>query len=192
MTSDTIDPKEGTMKPVLVTLTAVTALAVAVFGSSRLLAAPASAAAATTKQLSGFKLLPPAAPVGQMTLYGHVKTLSRKGGHFEMRFDPAWFTSGLTASRAALADTGSADVPNDNYVIEEGHRLLAYLVPATAQVTVLTNNGQGIAATQITVSELARIVNGAKHRKLFEPLDSGVWIRVHVDTVRSLDQQYHP
>jgi hypothetical protein len=57
---------------------------------------------------------------------------------------------------------------------------------------VLTNNGQGIAATQITVSELARIVNGGKHRKLFEPLDSGVWIRVHVDTVRSLDQQYHP
>jgi hypothetical protein len=192
MTSDTIDPKEGAMKPVLVTLTAVTALVVAVFGSSRLLAAPASAAAATTKQLSGFKLLPPAAPAGQMTLYGHVKTLSRKGGHFEMRFDPAWFTSGLTASRAALADTGSSDVPNDNYVIEEGHRLLTYLVPATAQVTVLTNNGQGIAATRITVSELARIVNGAKHRKLFEPLDSGVWIRVHVDTVRSLDQQYHP
>lgn len=127
-----------------------------------------------------------------MTLYGHVKTLSRKGGHFEMRFDPAWFTSGLTASRAALQDTGSSDVANDNYVIEEGHRLLTYLVPATAQVTVLTNNGQGIAATPITVSELARIVNGGKHIKLFEPLDSGVWIRVHVDTVRSLDQQYHP
>ena len=127
-----------------------------------------------------------------MTLYGHVKTLSRKGGHFEMRFDPAWFTSGLTASRAALEDTGSSDVPNDNYVIEEGHRVLTYLVPATAHVTVLTNNGQGIAATRITVSELARIVNGGKHRKLFEPLYSGVWIRVHVDTVRSLDQQYHP
>jgi len=127
-----------------------------------------------------------------MTLYGHVKTLSRKGGRFEMRFDPAWFTSGLTASRAALQDTGSSDVPNDNYVVEDGHRLLTYVVPATAQVTVLTNNGQGIAATPITVSELARIVNGGKHRKLFEPLDSGVWIRVYVDTVRSLDQQYRP
>lgn len=31
-----------------------------------------------------------------------------------------------------------------------------------------------------------------KHRKLFEPLDSGVWIRVHSDTMRSLDQQYPP
>ena len=180
------------MKPLLITLTAATALAAAIFGSSRFLATPASAAAATSKQQSGFKLLPPAARAGQTTLYGHVKALFRKGGHFEMRFDPAWFTSGMTASRAALQDTDSGDVPNDNYVIEEGHRLLTYLVPATAQVTVLTNDGQGISATPTTVSELARIVNGGKHRKLFEPLDSGVWIRVHVDTVRSLDQQYHP
>ncbi len=180
------------MKRVLVALTAVAGLAVAVFGSSRLLAAPASAAAAPTMGQSGFKLLPPAAPAGQMTLYGHVKALTRKGGHFEMRFDPAWFTSGLTASRAALEDTGSSDVPNDNYVIEEGHRLLTYLVPTSAHITVLTNNGSGIASTPITVSELGRIVNGGKHRKLFEPLDSGVWIRVRIDTIRSLDQQYHP
>lgn len=180
------------MKPVLVALTAVAGLAAAVSSSSHLLAAPASAATATTKQQSGLKLLPPAAPAGQMALYGHVRMLISKGGHFEMRFDPAWFTSGITASRAALQDTGSSDVPNDNYVVEEGHRLLTYLVPTSARITVLTNNGQGISATPITVSELARIVNGGKHRKLFEPLDSGVWIRVHVDTVRSLDQQYRP
>ena len=31
-----------------------------------------------------------------------------------------------------------------------------------------------------------------KHRKLFEPLASGVWIRVRIDTVRELDQQYQP
>jgi hypothetical protein len=130
-----------------------------------------------------------------MTLYGHVKALVRKGGRFEMRFDPAWFTSGVTANTAAAQDgmvRPGEPVPNDNYVVEEGHRLLTYLVPSSARVTVLTNNGQGISATPITVSELARIVNGGKHRKLFEPLDSGVWIRVHVDTVRSLDQQYRP
>lgn len=126
-----------------------------------------------------------------MVLYGHIKTLTRKGGHYELRFDPAWFTSGVTASRAALQDTGSSDVPNDNYIVEEGHRLLTYLVPASARVTVLTN-AKGISSTPIPVSELARIVNGGKHRKLFEPLDSGVWIRVDVDTVRELDQQYRP
>jgi hypothetical protein len=35
-------------------------------------------------------------------------------------------------------------------------------------------------------------VNGGPHRKLFEPLDSGVWIRIHNDTVKELDQQYKP
>jgi hypothetical protein len=69
---------------------------------------------------------------------------------------------------------------------------LTYLVPTTARVTVVTNNSKGIASTPITVSELARIVNGGTHRKLFEPLDSGVWIRLHGDTVRELDQQYRP
>jgi hypothetical protein len=141
---------------------------------------------------SGFLLLPPAAPAGQMTLYGHIKSLTRTNGRFELGFDPAWFTSGVTASRAKRADTGSSDVPNDNYTVEESHRLLTYIVPATARVTVLTNNGTGIASTKIGVSELARIVNGGKHRKLFEPLNSGVWIRVRIDRVLELDQQYHP
>jgi len=128
-----------------------------------------------------------------MVMYGHVKKLTQKGGHYEMRFDPAWFTSGITASRAKLEDTGSGEVPNDNYIIEEAHRLLTYLVPASAKVTVLANQGtKGISATPISVAELSRIVNGGRHRKLFEPLDSGVWIRVRIDTVRELDQQYRP
>lgn len=177
------------MKRSVVFLTGVAVLGAAVSASLSLL--PASSAA-VAKQQTGFLLLPPAAPAGQMTLYGHIKTLTRKSGHFEMRFDPAWFTSGITASRAKLQDTGSSDVPNDNYTVEEGHRLLTYIVPTTARVTVLTNDGTGISSTPISVSELARIVNGGKHRKLFEPLDSGVWIRVRIDTVRELDQQYHP
>ena len=41
--------------------------------------------------------LPPAAPVGQMVLYGHIKSLSRKSGRFEMRFDPAWWLTGVAA-----------------------------------------------------------------------------------------------
>jgi hypothetical protein len=160
--------------------------------SSQLSAAPATSMA-PARQHSGLLLLPPAAPAGQMVLYGHIRRLRRHGAHLELRFDPAWFTSGVTASRAKLEDTGSSDVPNDNYIVEEGHRLLTYIVPANARVTVLTNQGtKGISATAISVSELARIVNGGKHRKLFEPLDSGVWIRVRIDTVRELDQQYQP
>jgi hypothetical protein len=177
------------MKPSLVILILAAVAIAAVLG----LASAGHSSAAPEARQSGPLLLPPAAPAGQVTLYGHIKTLTRKGGHFEMRFDPAWFTSGLTASRAAREDTGSSDVPNDNYVIEEGHRLLTYIVPTTARVTVVTGGYQkAIGSTAITVSELARIVNGGKHRKLFEALDSGVWIRVHVDTVRELDQQYRP
>ncbi len=179
------------MKRSLVIPIGVAVLVAAVLVSFGLLARPASSAA-VAKQQSGFLLLPPAAPAGQMTLYGHIKTLSRKSRRFQMRFDPAWFTSGVTASRAALEDTGSSDVPNDNYRIEEGQRLLTYIVPTSARVTVLTNNGTGISSTPITVSELARIVNGGKHRKLFEPLDSGIWIRVRIDSVLELDQQYRP
>jgi hypothetical protein len=152
----------------------------------------AAAPAAAAKPQSGFLLLPPATPAGQMTLYGHIKRLSRTNSRFELGFDPAWFTSGVTASRAKLADTGSSEVPNDNYTVEEGHRLLTYIVPTTARITVLTNNGTGIASTRINVSELARIVNGGKHRRLFEPLDSGIWIRVRIDTLQELDQQYKP
>jgi hypothetical protein len=179
------------MKRSLLILTGVAVLVAAVAASVSRLVLPASSAAPATQQ-SGFLLLPPAAPAGQMTLYGHIKSLSRKHGRFELGFDPAWFTSGVTARRAKLADTGSSDVPNDNYTVDEGHRLLTYIVPTTARITVLTNDGTGISSTPITVSELARIVNGGKHRKLFEPLDSGVWIRIRIDTVRELDQQYRP
>jgi hypothetical protein len=134
-------------------------------------------------------------PCGDRT-FGHIKSLTAHGDDFEMRFDPAWFTSGVTANIAAAEDgvvEPGEPVPNDNYVVEEGHRLLTYVVPAGAHVTVLTRGGPGpLGETPIAVSELERIVNGGKHRPLFEPLESGVWIRVHVDTACSLDQQYRP
>ena len=129
-------------------------------------------------------------------IFGHIASLERQGDHFALRFDPAWFTSGVTANTAAAED-GAVDagqpVPNDNYVIEEGHRLLTYVVQREARVTVLTRGGPGpLGETPITVSELARIVSGRGQRPLLEPLDSGVWLRVHVDTACSLEQQYRP
>jgi hypothetical protein len=130
-------------------------------------------------------------------IFGHIKSLVRQGDRFVMRFDPAWFTGGVTANTAAAED-GAVDpgeaVPNDYYVIDEGHRLLTYLVPTDAPVTVLTRDGDPakLGATPITVSELERIVNGGKHRELLESLESGIWVRVHVDTACSIDQQYRP
>src|SRR4029450_3417934 len=85
-------------------------------------------------------------------------------------------------------------VPNDNYRIDEGHRLLTYLVSPTAHVTVLTRTGDpaGFGATPITVSEVSQLVRGQKPVELFEPLDTGVWIRGHIDTACAIDQKYHP
>jgi hypothetical protein len=76
-------------------------------------------------------------------------------------------------------------------VINDGHRLVTYLVPANARVTALTT---GVAGTRITVAQLAGIVNGKNPlgHPLWEGLDTGVWIRVKIDTVIALDQQYHP
>jgi hypothetical protein len=133
-------------------------------------------------------------PPGEIVEFGYIKSLTRKGSGYEMRFDPAWFLSGLTANNAAAQD-GAVDpgqpVPNDNYVVNEGHRLLTYRVAPNAHVTALT---KGVAGTPITVSQLAQLVNGKNPfpRPLFEPITTGFWILVNIDTVRSLDQQYHP
>ena len=157
------------MKPILVFVIAVAVLVTAGSASPRPDARIACAP---------LLLLPRAASAGEFTLFGHIKSLKRKGVRFELRFDPASWLTGVTAARAALEDTGSSDVPNDYYIREDGHRLLTYRVPATTPVTILTG---GTCTTRTTPAKLARS----------EP-PAGFWIRVRGDTVRSLDQQYQP
>jgi hypothetical protein len=126
--------------------------------------------------------------------YGYVKSLTAKGAGYELRFDPALLLSGETANVAAAED-GAVEpgqpVPNDNYVLDEGHRLLTYAVPADATVTVLTDSPTG---TPITVAQLAQLVAGGNPlgKPLFEPLTTGFWLEHRIDTVRSLAQQYKP
>jgi hypothetical protein len=122
--------------------------------------------------------LPRPAAVGEQTLYGRIGSLARVGDGFELRFDPALHLTGSTASQAALEDTGSSDVPNDVYVRDESHALLTYRVPAGADATILT---QGTCSTSTSVAQLAESVPSA-----------GFWILVDGDTIRSVDQQYHP
>jgi hypothetical protein len=121
--------------------------------------------------------------------FGHIQSLKRTEGGYVLRFDPAEYLTGVTASDAMQEDTGSSDVPND--VVDEGHRLFTYNVPADAHVTVLAD---GVDGTPITVAQFAKIVKGGEPlgHPLFEPLDTGVWILYEVDTVRSIDQQYVP
>jgi hypothetical protein len=152
-------------------------------------AAPSSSTTLTRPDFVG----PPRA----LVQFGHVASLVRKGGRYELRFDPALWLGGTTAYHAAVEDGAirrGEPVPNDYYVREEGHRLLTYTVPPNARVTVLTNSA-GIRSTRITVPELAQIVKGKnpKRRALFDRANGlGYWIRVATDSVRSLDQQYQP
>ena len=47
-------------------------------------------------------------------------------------------------------------------------------------------------ADTVPVAELEKIVAGTSSRELFEPLDTGVWITINIDTVRAIYQQYKP
>ena len=135
---------------------------------------------------------------GEQVQYGFIKSLERSGSGFVLTFDPALLVSGVTANVAQAQAQGTTCAPracppvaNDNFVINDDHHTLTYLVPATARVTALT---KGVSGTPITVTQLAGIVNGKNPlgHPLWEGIDTGFWIRVRIDTVISLDQQYHP
>jgi hypothetical protein len=144
----------------------------------------------------------PAVQSPDQRFYGRVTSLVRSGAHYELRLDPSWFLSGVTANTAAAEDSGTHCLPsacspvaNDNYTVDEGHRTLAFIVPADVHGTVLVQRampGSPFPASSITVGQLAQIVAGRSTLKLFEPLTSGVWVLVHIDTVRSFAQQYRP
>ena len=166
-------------------LPAVLAALAATVAATHVLAAPAAESA----------LLPRATLAGQTGLWGHAKALTRAGDHYLLRFDPGLFLRGRAAESAALEDTGSGDVPNDYYIVEESHRLLTFVVPGSAAVTVLTRGTPG-GTTRIGVAELAQIVKGRnpRRRDLLEPR-TGFWIRIgaaYPNPVLSLDQQYQP
>ena len=127
--------------------------------------------------------------------FGYIRSLTENSGgfRFNLRFDPAWLLTGKTASQAKFADTGSSDVPNDSYVVNESKRAYSFIVPANAQVRVLTS-GANLDGTPITVAQLALLVNGKNPfpKPLFEQISTGFWISIRNDTVESLQQQYHP
>ena len=97
--------------------------------------------------------------------YGFIKSLERKGATFELRFDPAWLLTGKTANQAALEDTGSSDVPNDNYVVNESTRAYTFIVSPSAHVTVLK---EGVNGSAITSAPRTRASSTAQRRAFFD------------------------
>jgi hypothetical protein len=174
------------MKPSLALLATLALTAAGALALARLSSAPAASSAPVAKT-----------PPRVVVQYAHVKSLRRTGGRFVMRVDPALWLSGVTAYHAAVEDKAIAPgdaVPNDYYIRDSDHRLLTFRVRSNARVTVLTRGGSGpLPTTTISVAEFAQIVQGKnpKHRRLLEP-KAGFWLRVAIDSVFSLDQQYQP
>jgi hypothetical protein len=129
----------------------------------------------------------PGAPTRRVE-FGHIRSLRRSEDGYVLRFDPAEYLTGVTASDAMQEDTGSSDVPNDNYVVDEGHRLLTYRVPADAKLTVVALGPTNI---PVTIEALAKMVAGDQAAP-WQPITSGFWLRARTDRVLSLDQQYRP
>jgi hypothetical protein len=139
------------------------------------------------------------APATDQRLYGHIRSMEAAPGGYFVHFDPAWFLSGITANAAQAEDQGVTcaprdceAVPNDNLVVDESKRTYVYFLPSTVSGTVLTKTSNNFAETTVTAAQLAEIVAGTSPLQLFEPLESGVWLTVRIDTIRSFAQQYQP
>src|SRR5436305_11443209 len=75
-------------------------------------------------------LAQPSAPAqpAHVSLFGSIKSVRHTPQGYELRLDPGWWLTGHAAEQASFEATGSRDVPNDSYVVEEGHRLLSFLI----------------------------------------------------------------
>jgi hypothetical protein len=132
------------------------------------------------------------------TAYGRVASIEpAKGGYF-VHFDPASWLTGITANVAfaqslnqTCAPRACAPVPNDYFVVDDGHTQLTYFMPRTTSGTVLTRS-LSFPGTVVSADRLARLVAQGTKAPLYEPLDSGVWLRLHGDTITRFAQQYRP
>ena len=154
-----------------------------------ILAALAAFAGATVAFATGS----PSAKPARVAFFGHIKQMRPTAKGYEIKFDPAWWLNGHAAEQAAFEDTGSRDVPNDYYIVDEGHRLLSFLIARGASITVLTRS---LKPLRISSAELNAIVHGKnpQHRSLFSPT-AAWWIQVgnkYPNPAVALSQQYQP
>lgn len=177
------------MKAIVVLLSVVAVLASTASASERPFAARGSMSPSLLP-------LPRATRAGEQTMWGHIHSLARNRGRWEMKFDPALLLFGAAAEQAQFEDTGMrGPVANDSYAVEESHRLYTYVVSPGASVTVLTKR---LNPADVDLPEFAQIMLGKnpKHRRLFgQPRASAFWIRVgtkYPNPVLSIDEQYHP
>jgi hypothetical protein len=142
---------------------------------------------------------PPAAQAetGNVKYFGiPVSVTQLDAKRYAIAIKPEFFLVGVAANVAFAAQQQNACQPlecapveDDRWVIPAGSQNLVFILPAETMGTGLKSSTQTI---KITAAQLAALVGGAKTPKLIEPLDSGLWLTVNVDTVTSFAQQYQP
>ena len=117
---------------------------------------------------------------------------------YALEITPKFFLVGVTANVVFAAEQHNACQPlecgpveDDRWVIPAGTRTLLFVLPAETTGTVLTLPDPNV-PTRVTAAQLSGLVGGATTPKLFEPLESGLWLTVDGDTVTSFAQQYQP
>lgn len=177
------------MKAISVLLGALAVLAATASASQRPLTDRATEAPSLLR-------LPRATRAGGQSFWGHIRSLTRTSGRWQMRFDPGLLLFGTAAEQAQFEDTGmKGPVANDSYTVEESHRVYTFTVSPRATITVLT---RGLKTATVGVSEFAQILRdrNPKRRPLFgQPKRSAFWIVVgtkYPNAVLSIDEQYHP
>jgi len=130
-----------------------------------------------------------------------VSVIKLDAKRYALAIKPEFFLVGVTANVAFAAEQQNACQPlecspveDDRLVIPAGTQNLLFVLPAKTTGTVLTLSGpeRQMQTTKITAAQLSALVGGAKTPPLVEPLDSGLWVTVNVDTVTSFAQQFQP
>jgi hypothetical protein len=121
---------------------------------------------------------------------------------YSLTIKPQFYLVGVTANVAfaegqtppvTCQPLDCAPVEDDRWVIPAGSQNLTFILPAKTTGTVLPLNSPQMQTMKITGTQLAAIVGKQPDApKLMEPLDSGVWLTVNVDTVTSFAQQFQP
>lgn len=142
------------------------------------------------------------APPVTVTYFGTPVSITKVDAkRYLLVLQPAFFLTGVTARVAYSATQGTtcaplscSGPPNDYWVTPAGSADLTFILPAKTTGIVLTIGSDGNEhATTVTAAQLSSLVAGGTSPKLFEPLDSGLWLAVqNGDTVTSFAQQYRP
>jgi hypothetical protein len=132
--------------------------------------------------------------------FGEISSLtSANAKQYLLVLKPQSYLVGVTANVAFAAQQGKACAPlacpgveDDRLVVPAGTQPLTFVLPAKTTGTVLTLTGTKMHTTTVTAAQLSALFAGAKKPHLVEPLVSGVWLAVDVDTITSFAQQFEP